>query len=66
MRTAIDVIFLDHHDRIKQINAEVLPGKSRVACGTATKVLEMAPGFIDTHDLLIGDRLLLEPQLAVS
>lgn len=61
MRSPIDVLFLDHHDRIRTFWPHVEPGQARVNCNSATKVLEMGPGFIDTHDLLIGDRLLFEP-----
>jgi len=61
MRTAIDVIFLDRHNCIKQVHAHVAPGRGHVGCSNATKVLEMGPGFIDEHDLLIGDCLVLEP-----
>jgi uncharacterized membrane protein (UPF0127 family) len=61
MRSPIDVLFLDHHNRIRTFKPHVVPGQARVNCNIATKVLEMGPGFIDAHDLLIGDRLLLEP-----
>jgi uncharacterized protein len=66
MRTPIDVIFLDRNDRVKQVHASVEPGRSHLGCGSASKVLEMGPGFIHLHDLLIGDRLLLEPAPGVA
>jgi uncharacterized protein len=65
MRTAIDVVFLDQHNRIKQVYAQVMPGQGFVSCSSASKVLEMGPGFIDGHDLLIGDYLLLERPASV-
>jgi uncharacterized membrane protein (UPF0127 family) len=66
MRTPIDVIFLDEYGRVKQIHPAVGPGRGRVGCSSASKVLEMGPGFVDAHDLLIGDRLLLEPATVAS
>jgi uncharacterized protein len=60
MRAAIDVIFLDRNNCIKQVYAHVEPGRGVVGCKSATKVLEMGAGFVDEHDLLIGDCLLLE------
>jgi uncharacterized membrane protein (UPF0127 family) len=60
MRTPIDVIFLDRNNRVKQVNANVVPGRQHVGCSSAVKVLEMGPGFLGANDLLIGDRLLLE------
>jgi len=66
MRTSIDVIFLDGGDRVEQVHASVEPGRRRLGCGSASKVLEMGPGFIHLHSLLIGDHLLLEPAPRVA
>lgn len=59
MRSPIDVIFLDRFDRVREIQANVTPGKGRVGCASACKVLEMGPGFIGSRDVLIGDLLKL-------
>ena len=59
MRTAIDVLFLDRRYRVSDIMPNVEPGRFQVGCMKAHSVLEMGPGFIELHDVLVGDRLLL-------
>ena len=61
MRTAIDVIFVDGHDRIVQLRPAVRPNRLVVACVGAASVIELGAGALEGTDLLIGDRLLLEP-----
>lgn len=61
MRASIDVIFVDAEDRIVQLRPAVRPNRLVVACVGASSVIELGAGALDGTDLLIGDRLLLEP-----
>jgi uncharacterized membrane protein (UPF0127 family) len=66
MRTAIDVLFLDELLCISDIVPNVEPGRLHVAKDDAHSVLEMGPGFIAEHDVLVGDRLMLAGDLRAS
>ncbi len=57
MRTAIDVLFLDRLRRVSDLMPNVEPGRLQVGRLAAHSVLEMGPGFIAKHDVLVGDRL---------
>jgi uncharacterized protein len=59
MRTAIDVLFLDELFCISDIMPNVEPGRLHVSKPDAHSILEMGPGFIARHDVLVGDRLVL-------
>jgi uncharacterized membrane protein (UPF0127 family) len=59
MRSAIDILFLDHHDRVSDVMPNVKPGRPHVGRLGAHSVLEMGPGFIDTHDVRVGHVLAL-------
>ena len=61
MRASIDVIFVDANDRVVQLRSSVHPNRLVVACFSAASVIELGAGALNGTDLLIGDRLLLEP-----
>jgi uncharacterized membrane protein (UPF0127 family) len=59
MRTAIDIVFLDEHDRVEDVESNVEPGRARVARPGAHSILEMGPGFIEKHNVRVGHLLAL-------
>jgi uncharacterized membrane protein (UPF0127 family) len=60
MRSAIDIVFLDRHHTI--VRAVSRASRHRIFSGgtKAVHVLELHPGILEDHDLLVGDRLVLE------
>jgi len=54
MRFAIDVVFLDEHDRVLRIDPDVGPWRLK-ACRRARSVLELAAGA--SAGLSVGDRI---------
>ncbi len=61
MRAPIDVIFLDGEDRVVKFAADIRPNKPFVGCLGAKTVIELGAGALERTDLLLGDRLALEP-----
>lgn len=56
MRTAIDVLFLDRHYRVRKIRHKL--GPNRISfCFSASSVLELAPGTISAAGTQVNDRL---------
>lgn len=60
MKTAIDVIFVDHQERVLRTRARVKRNRFAVACFGATGVVELGPGALEGRDVLPGDRLELK------
>lgn len=60
MQTAIDVIFIDKHERVVRTHARVRRNRFAVACFGATGVVELGPGALEGRDVLPGDRLELK------
>lgn len=56
MRFAIDVVFLDRHNRIVAIRHDV-PKRRMHFSMQATQTLEMAAGVASLHRLKVGDQL---------
>jgi uncharacterized membrane protein (UPF0127 family) len=59
MRFAIDVLFLDRHERVVAIHHDV-PKRRMLLNLRATQTLEMSAGAARRHGLVVGDSLAFE------
>jgi uncharacterized membrane protein (UPF0127 family) len=60
MRCTIDVLFLDKHGHVLKIARSIPPNSGTVGCTAAHAVVETGAAAEIGHDLLIGDRLILD------
>ncbi len=60
MRCPIDVLFLDRHGYLLKVARSVPPNSGTIGCNAALIVIETGVSADEGHDLLIGDRLVLE------
>jgi uncharacterized membrane protein (UPF0127 family) len=60
MRQAIDVLFLDEHDRVVRVVCRLPRNRPLVTCIRAHSVVELAPGMLERNDVLLGDRICLQ------
>ena len=56
MRTVIDVVFLDRHNRVSKLISNLKPSRIAV-CLKATSVLELAGGNLAQGETRLGDQL---------
>ena len=61
MRSRLDLVFLDEHNRVVATHAGVRPGRFIVCCPGARAVLELGPSFLQRSGGLLGHELALEP-----
>ena len=59
MRFAIDIVFLDRHDRVVHISRELKPWRVSAVVFRARKALELAPGAAAHSNTVIGDSIKL-------
>ena len=57
MRVPIDVVFLDRRHRIVRLLCRVRQNRPWIMCRGASAVVELAPGVLETTDVLQGDLL---------
>jgi uncharacterized membrane protein (UPF0127 family) len=62
MRFAIDVVFIDRAGYALKIVRNVVPWRIAIAAG-AHAVVEMAAGSIAPHELMVGDRLMVDGEI---
>lgn len=60
MRCPIDVLFLDRQGHLLKIARCIPPNSGTIGCNAAQIVVEMGVSAAAGHDLLVGDRLVLE------
>jgi uncharacterized membrane protein (UPF0127 family) len=60
MRCAIDVFFLDRQGYLLKVARAVAPNSGTLGFNAAHTVIETGAGADEGHDVLIGDRLILE------
>lgn len=59
MRFAIDIVFLDGHDRVVHISHELKPWRTSPILFRARKALELAPGAAARSATTVGDQIAL-------
>lgn len=57
MRSQIDVVFLGHDGRVVAVKAAVPPNRPIVSSKGTHAILEMGPGFLERHEVAVGQRL---------
>jgi uncharacterized membrane protein (UPF0127 family) len=56
MKTVIDVVFLDRHNRVSKLVSNLKPGRIAI-CLKAASVLELASGNVVQSETRVGDQL---------
>lgn len=55
VRFPLDMMFIDHRNRVKKIEHDVLPETDSVSCTGVSSVIEAPAGFCKRHRISIGD-----------
>ncbi len=64
MRFAIDLIFLDSKMSVRKTVGQVKPGRVVLPVWRASSVVELPAGFLSQHELLVGEKLNVDPALS--